>query len=547
MINSVIPHITGMNGNLCSAGVLKEHIIFNENDLMTTDVNDRGSKLYRKLLAGVALVVLLGGCSIQPQFITKDEQKELVRADRADMFADQEAITGPVTLEEAIARAIKYNLNYRLSMMEVVLKNGELDLEHVNMLPRVAASAGWITRSNDNLNNSRNVATGVVSNNPSISQDRDRNTADLTMTWNVLDFGVSFLQAKQNSDQVFIAQEKKRSMINQIVQQVRTAYWRAATTTPLAKEVQPLLVQAQQALQDSQVIERKRLVAPLVSLGYQKGLVEIIRNLEQVQNDMMVAKVELALLMGLPPTTEFEVVLPSMDQVEIPTVNFDVLDMERTALVNRPELREEAYQKRITALESRKALLRLMPGLTFNAGINYDSNSYLVNNQWNEAGMRVSWSLINLVSGPTIKQISKAHEEIGDFRRVALAVAVITQVHVAYQDFLRREHAYQHISMLNNIEQRIYGHIKNASLANAQTPLQEIRGKLAALLAEVSHYQSYAELDSAISNLYVTMGLNPVPEVIESDDLYTLKTAIGDVMRQWNRGENIALIKAESF
>jgi hypothetical protein len=43
------------------------------------------------------------------------------------------------------------------------------------------------------------------------------------------------------------------------------------------------------------------------------------------------------------------------------------------------------------------------------------------------------------------------------------------------------------------------------------------------------------------------MGLNPVPEVIESDDLDTLKRAIGGVMRQWNRGENIALVKAESY
>lgn len=512
---------------------------------MTTYVNSSGIKLYGKWLGGIALVALLGGCSVQSKIITTDEQQELVNADRGDMFTVQEAITGPISLEEAIARSIKYNLSYRLSMLEIVLKSGELDLEHVNMLPRVAASAGWTTRSNDNLNTNRNIATGVVSNNPSLSQDRDKTTADLTMTWNVLDFGVSYLQAKQNSDQIFIAQEKKRGMVNQIVQQVRTAYWRAATTTPLAKEVEPLLIQAQQALLDSQSVERQRLVSPLVSLEYQKGLVEIIRHLEQVQNDMMIAKVELATLMGLPPTTEFELVLPEMDQVVVPTVNFDVLDMERTALINRPELREEAYQKRITVLESRKALLRLMPGLTFNAGVNYDSNSYLINNQWNEAGVRVSWSLINLVSAPKIKKISKAHEDIGDLRRVAMGVAIITQVHVAYQDFLRRAHNYQHISMLNDIEQRIYGHMKNASLANAQTPLQDIRGKLVALQTEVSHYQSYAELDSAISNLYVTMGLNPVPEVIESDDLNTLKTAIGDVMRQWNRGDNIELIKAE--
>jgi len=469
------------------------------------------------------------------------EQKELVTADRENMFTAQESITQPISLEEAIARSIKYNLSYRLSLMEVVLKSGELDLEHVNMLPRIAANAGWRTRSNDNLNNSRNVATGVVSNDPSLSQDRDRSTADLTMTWNVLDFGVSYLQAKQNADKVLIAQEKKRSMVNQIVKQVRTAYWRAATATPLANEVRPLLIKAQKALADSQSSERARWVSPLESLEYQKGLVEVIRNLEQVENDMVIAKVELASLMGLPPTTDFTLVLPDISKIQTPKVNFEVSDMEHMALMNRPELKEEAYQKRITALESRKGLLRLMPGLTFDTGINYNSNSYLVNNQWNEAGLRVSWSLINLVSAPLIKDISKAREDIGEARRLALGVAVITQVHVAYQDYLRRIHSYKHVRMLNDIEQRIYGHIKNASSVSAQSPLQEIRGELAGLLAEVKHYQSYAELQEAISSLYVTMGLNPLPEFIENDDLETLKKAISEVMGQWERGENIAV------
>ncbi|MDO6564938.1 TolC family protein [Amphritea sp. 1_MG-2023] len=496
-----------------------------------------------KLLGGTILIALLGGCSVQPQLMTISEQQDLVTDDRQNMFAEQESITKPISLEEAIARAIKYNLNYRLSMMEEVLKSGELDLEHVNMLPRIAANAGWRTRSNDNLNNSRNVATGVVSNDPSLSQDRDKTTADLTMTWNVLDFGVSYLQAKQNADKVLIAREKKRSMVNQIVQQVRSAYWRAATATPLANEVRPLLIKAEKALADSQSSERARLVSPLESLEYQKGLIEVIRNLEQVENDMVVAKVELAALMGLPPTTDYTLVLPDINQLHPPEFNFDISKMEETALVNRPELKEEAYQKRITALESRKALLRLMPGLTFDAGINYNSNSYLVNNQWNEAGLRVSWSLINLVSAPVIKDISKAREDIGDARRLALGVAVITQVHVAYQDYLRRIHSYKHVRMLNDIEQRIYGHIKNASIARAQSPLQEIRGKLAGLLAEVKHYQSYAELQEGISNLYVTMGLNPLPEVIENDDLDTLKTAIATVMDEWQRGENIGLQK----
>lgn len=57
-----------------------------------------------------------------------------------------------------------------------------------------------ITRNNDLASSSRSVLTGRQSLEPSTSQDRRRATADLTASWNVLDFGVSYYQAQQQAD-----------------------------------------------------------------------------------------------------------------------------------------------------------------------------------------------------------------------------------------------------------------------------------------------------------------------------------------------------------
>lgn len=56
----------------------------------------------------------------------------------------------------------------------------------------------------------------------------------------------------------------------------------------------------------------------------------------------------------------------------------------------------QPYQKRISAAETRTALLRLLPNLNLTAGSYYDSSDYLLNQDWVSAGAQVSWNLLNV-------------------------------------------------------------------------------------------------------------------------------------------------------
>ena len=168
-------------------------------------------------------VVFLGACAVNPQPLSPEEQRSLMEQDRSLLFAEQEAITGAVTLEEALARALKYNMDHRLMLMEAALRNNQLHLSRYDMLPALTVNSGYTTRSNENLNLSRNTRTGDISIDPSISQDRNLSYANLGLTWNILDFGFSYYQAHQNADQLLVAQEQRRRVVNQVVQQVRAA------------------------------------------------------------------------------------------------------------------------------------------------------------------------------------------------------------------------------------------------------------------------------------------------------------------------------------
>ncbi|MBV8770672.1 MAG: hypothetical protein JO094_17460, partial [Hyphomicrobiales bacterium] len=77
----------------------------------------RGRNARRNLayFLGVAAgALLVAGCALTPKPFTTEERWSEAQADREQMFADQEPVTRSVTLDEAFARALKYNLDGRV-------------------------------------------------------------------------------------------------------------------------------------------------------------------------------------------------------------------------------------------------------------------------------------------------------------------------------------------------------------------------------------------------------------------------------------------------
>lgn len=488
------------------------------------------------VLSGTILgALVVSGCTVTPEPLTEADRLAQASADRSVLFTMQEPVTGPITMEEAIARALKYNLDRRLAIMDAALQQRQLDLSNYDMLPRLVAEAGYTTRNNEAFSVSRNVDGELTDSfDATTSQDKTRFTSELGLSWNILDFGLSYYQAKQQADRSLIAEQRRRRVVHSVVQQVRAAYWQAVSAQRLQKRVPPVLAEAERALERSRANERQRLSPLLDTLRYQKQLVEIMRQLETLEQDMAIAKAQLSALMNLPPGSDFTLVEPA-GEAKIPIVALSMEDMENLALINRPELYEEAYQKRITAVEARKALLRLLPGVNFTASLNYDSNSYLVNQDWAEAGARVTWNLLNVLSYPATMRVQEAQQELAETRRLALSMATLTQVHVGYRQFLRARDQYEKAALLQDIEERIYQNVLDgAGLAVAD--LERIRAGASAIAAELARDRAYAGMQNAIASLYVSLGLDPLPSEVTSHDIPTLAAAVKTISDAWMQG-----------
>ncbi|WP_391487786.1 TolC family protein [Leclercia tamurae] len=474
--------------------------------------------------------VLLSGCgSIKPTPLTQDEITNRVNQDRAAMYRGQEAVSGTLTLSDAMARALKYNLDYRLKMMETTLARSQLDLSSQDMLPKLMADAGYRWRNNDSGGTSVGIDDGVVSLRPSTSEEREHYLADATFSWDVLDFGMSFFRAKQQADEVNIAEERRRKVLQNIVQEVRDAYWRALGAQRLLKETEPLADQIASALAKTREAEQAGILPPVEGLEYQRALLDAMTMLNQKRQQMEMAKSELLALMNVPPGTQ--VVLDDKP-LPLSAVPQDVNKLEQMALERRPELREEDYKARIDSYETKRQIASLLPNLNLFAGVNYDSNDYLYNDSWVQGGVGVSMNLFKLLSIPAINNNNDARKQTDDARRMALSMAVLTQVRVALERYKLAVYDFQIADQSAQVDQRLASISRAGSDNSLTSDLETLRTQARSIVSRFQMAGSYAEAQAAYGRVLNSVGIDLLPDQVQQTDVASLSRAIASSLRR---------------
>ncbi|WP_225984444.1 TolC family protein [Noviherbaspirillum aerium] len=491
----------------------------------------------RTAMAAAALVLTACG-SVPVQPLTQDDLARQTAADRIAAQQGVEPLAGELSMDEAVARALKYNLDRRTRMMEEALALNQLDAASWDMLPRLTASAGYSSRNKNLITRSEDSVTGLPSlANPYISSERSHAVYDLGLTWNLLDFGMSYVFAKQQGDRVMIAAERRRKAMHTLIQDVRTAFWRTASAQKLRDDVRKAITLAEDALQDARRAEAERVRSPIDALRYQRQLLENLRLLESIEQELSTGRIELASLMNLPLNQDFRVQEPS-DNVDASLLEVPVQRMEEVAVTQNGDIREQFYTSRIAVEETKRTMLRMFPNLSFNYNIKYDTDRFLINNQWNDTGLQLSYNLLNLLSAPTQKKLADAGVKLADQRRIAAQMTVLTQVHlsrlayqIAYRQYVRADQVWQ-------ADAKIAEHIRNRETAETQSKLEQVANSTTAILSLLRRYQSLSQVQAAGSKLQATMGLEPVIASVTDMSLQDLTRTVGESMRDWSKQLN---------
>lgn len=491
----------------------------------------------RSILGCIGVALLLAGCAVEPKPLTDAERRAEVQADLKAMFAGQEPLTHPLSLTEAYRRAVKYNLERRVKQMEEAVAVDGLSISNLDMLPKLTADAGYLNRSNTLAESSTSILTNRQSLEPSTSTDSNRGIAGLSFSWNILDFGVSYFAARQSADRVMIALEHRRKVAQNLVRDVRSGYWRAAAAQVLSAQIDRSIKESEAALATSRSIESEALRSPVEALRYQRTLLDLLRQLEEVRNRLMIAKTELAQLINLPPGQDITLEIPPDAQLTFEPIDEPIDRMEQVALVRNPDLRELTYQSRISVNEVHRSILSLLPGISFNYGPQYDSNSFLVSSWWGEGALRVTWNLMSLLTGAPGVHRARDSVKLAEAQRQAVAMAVLTKLHLAYQQYLDAGKEYARARTLAEVDERLYSQLSGRAAAEAQNELEPIVAGVASVASSLRRYESYSNMQAALGRLYDTVGIDIDPADLVRLDAAVLGRKTEEVMASWARGE----------
>ncbi len=480
-------------------------------------------------LGGVVvwLALFASGCVMTPEPLTQEEIRQRVEGDLEKLTQYQEPVSRPITLYEAMARAVRFNLEARVQGLKEMVAHRQLDLAHYDLLPDVIADAAYNGRNNFAGARSRSLLSGQESLEPSTSSDKNLFTANLTLSWDVLDFGLSYVRAKQAANDVLIAEEDKRRIANRVIQEVRSAFWKAIGAERALGRLSFLDDWVTQAIGESRTIRARALETPLTSLQYERELLQAQQEIQQLYQELSVARIELGELMNLDPGEPYELVPPKPIR-PVSKIKSSLEELERQALLNRPELRTVDYQKRINAEETKVAILELLPSLNVYLGENYDSNSFLFNHNWLSYGAKVSWNLMNVFRHPARLQVIDAQEEVLKAQSLALTMTIMTQVHVAKAQY---EAALQEAKISQRYfetQQQIAEHVQKSWSLNRLSEHRVIREKVQGLLAELRHEMALAKLEMAYANLLAAIGQDPFPVQLSDEEMDTLAQALED-------------------
>ena len=469
--------------------------------------------VYFSKIIGLLLLGFLVACTRSPKAVSLLEAEERAKADilkieqiKKDNQSWEENLE--IDLYTAIALAIKNNKELKIKLLESALANRQLE-------KIIATNAGYSASENYTATSSATVTgdvAGSMGTSYSTSRQRDVNTQDIGFTWNALDFGLSYIRAGQNSNRYLIAEEMERKAEHNIVREVVKSYWNTLSADKLIRKYDPLLIEVDKALNDSQKIEELLLTKPMDALLYQKELLDIQRALQSQKQIFIDSRIQLGVLMGLLPNQKFKVV-PTNDPLTV--LDMNLKGMEEYALVHRPELIESHYEEIISVQETKASMASLMPGLNFNAAWTHSSNDYLMNKTNFEYGSTMGANLLNIYLYPKIKKFNETNTEVIKEKRLALSMAVLSQVHLANIDYAMALEEYDTAERYYQVSRKITQQIKNAQKIARFGNLELIREQASLLVAELRYDIAYSKLQHAIGKIYASVGLDVTKENVK--------------------------------
>lgn len=463
-------------------------------------------RLWINLIMMSLLAVIFVGCNRKDKETNWRKLRDRNSAvDVACLYNNAIVPDHPLVLDEIIAIALNQNLSLKVKQQEYCIEREALTRERFNMLPKILVNWENWGRTENTASFSQSLQPGIPPAPLSISSEQNVRRWDVTLVWNLVDFGLAFYRSRQESNKVLMAQLEYERLRQTMVVDISKQYWKAMIAKIALQKSQEIIDKAleQQANLHRQM--QAKIISEIQGLRNENQLINIRGQLQAYAAQYHSAISELALLMALPADIEFN--LADVKVMGIDVELGDIRELESYALINRPELYSSDAEEKIRVDDARIAVVQMMPGVELFGGPYNDSNYFLLYNNWLAAGARATWNLLNVPGYNMERKMACARKTLVRLNRLALSIGIVAQVHLSYLLFNDNLESYIIAKELESVNKRMLLAAKNEQRQGKLHEADVLKYESEALFSEIDASTKYAELQGSLEQLNSAIGL----------------------------------------
>lgn len=490
-----------------------------------------------KIVAIGIAAQLISSCSITPKAVDNEAQLNNTYKGLHNVLDMQQPVGEKVNMSEAIARTLKYNLDHKLQQAQLMIESGNLKAAYMEMLPSLDLNVGYSFRNNDLIQNLRDADGQVIPGQQSFTP-REVLNQSYGLSWSVLDLGLSYTRAQQQANRVMIAEEERRKITHNLMQEVISSYWKAWTAQQMLGDVTRIKEKAELALQRSKEAHDKQASTPQIELGYQQTLIKAIRKINLLKSQVLDAKQNLVRLMNARPNSKFELTSPNDNLMKLPDIQPQFEKMDTIALVSRPELRQASYQAEIAKKGIQASIMNMLPGIDFNFGYNVTNNAFMKNQYWWGGNVGASLNLIQtFLTAPYSINLANKQHSFEQLKQIATTITVLTQVRIAYSAYLLWQEDANYAAEEASASMALFENAENLEKANQGNEQITITRGVEAISSQFDQYITMSRAHEALSKLYQSIGMDILPPDVRNLPLKQLQAEIDKVLKAQSQGK----------
>ncbi len=398
-----------------------------------------------------------------------------------------------MTLEECIRVALANNRSIRMADRRILIAEDRVGEAWGAVLPKLTVEGLYRSRSNDQ-GSSFGGSTFVTGERASL-------TGRASLLVPIYDFGGSSNQLEAENLRVDASKLSAERVRQELTFAVSQTYFRVLEARKIESLVRDSIAVLERQLKISQDFRAQGLVAKNDVLAVEVQLAERRQELIRGQNNVELAAAVLNRVMGLDVShrTEIADVLEAVPW----TGTFD--SVLRLAITKRADLRVLERQIEIAQAQYRSTRAGFLPRIFAFSEYNYNSDEFLLNNDWLAGGVGIQWTLFDGLG--TLKRLNRNGREIEeavDLRneRVDDIVLELKQAYLGVRDSAARipvarksiEYAEENLRVIR--DQYAQGLVSSADVLTEEDRLS--RARSAYFRALYDYHTAYARLTHAV-------------------------------------------------